>query len=70
MSNKESPEQRRERLRQEEMKDNPLGSVSEGLKRSQQGNPTEFVGGMGWKGTGIAILVLIIAVVIFAYFFG
>ncbi|MBC1373282.1 hypothetical protein HCA55_09065 [Listeria booriae] len=70
MKSNESPQQKRERLRQEELKDNPLGSLNEGLKRSQQGNPTEFVGGMSWKVTGIAILVLIIAVIVFAYFFG
>lgn len=57
----ETPEERRERLRQKEL-ENPSSSM-------HGSNLADLVGGLGWKGTGIIILVLIIAVVIFAVFF-
>ncbi|MBU5467104.1 hypothetical protein KQI49_09745 [Virgibacillus sp. MSJ-26] len=57
----ETPEERRERLRQKEL-ENPSSSM-------HGSNLSDLVGGLGWKGTGIIILVLIIAVVIFAVFF-
>jgi hypothetical protein len=69
MSRKESPEEKRERLRQNELENNSLGSLNEGLKRSQNGNLTDFSGGMGWKGTGIVILILIAGLFIYGYFF-
>lgn len=34
---KELPEQRRERLRQEELKNNPMGNFSDAFNRSQGG---------------------------------
>lgn len=57
----ETPEERRERLRQKEL-ENPSSSM-------HGSNLADLVDGLGWKGTGIIILVLIIAVVIFAVFF-
>lgn len=30
------------------------------MKKAEFGNPANLVGGIGWKGTGIIILVLII----------
>lgn len=57
----ETPDQRRERLRQEELK-NPSSSI-------HGSNLADLVNGLGWKGTGIIILVLILAVVIYAVFF-
>ncbi|WP_057911492.1 DUF6366 family protein [Peribacillus muralis] len=59
----ETPERRRERLRQEELKRNPAGSIhGSGL--------SDLVGslGLGWKGTGILIIVIIIAFIIAAIF--
>ncbi|WP_099159587.1 DUF6366 family protein [Virgibacillus ndiopensis] len=57
----ETPEERRERMRQEELK-NPSSSIhGSGL--------SDLVGGLGWKGTGILILVLIIGFIIYAVFF-
>lgn len=49
---KETPEMRREKLRQEELK--------KSSSSIQGGNLADFVGGLGWKGTGILILILIL----------
>ncbi|WP_249872136.1 DUF6366 family protein [Oceanobacillus saliphilus] len=60
-TDKETPEEIRERLRQEELK-NP----SSGIHGS---NLSDLVGGIGWKGTGILILVMIAGFIIYAIFF-
>ncbi|NIK76858.1 hypothetical protein FHS15_001983 [Paenibacillus castaneae] len=64
-SRKETPEQLRERLRQKELKNNPFGTFSDGVNRAQFGNLTDLVGGLGWKGTGIIILLLVIGFIIY-----
>lgn len=58
----ETPEERRERLRQEDLKRNSAGSVHGG------GLP-DLVGGLGWKGTGVLILVLLVGFIIYSVFF-
>ncbi len=57
----ETPEERRERLRQREL-NNPSSSV-------HGSNLSDLVGGLGWKGTGILILILILGFIIYAVFF-
>ncbi|PQZ53477.1 MULTISPECIES: DUF6366 family protein [Bacillus] len=69
MSSKESPEEKRERMRQGELKNNPTGSLNDGLNRAETGNPVDMTGGMNWKGTGILILVLVLGYIIYSYFF-
>ncbi|MFJ8354415.1 DUF6366 family protein [Bacillus paramycoides] len=69
MSSKESPEEKRERMRQSELKNNPTGSLNDGLNRAETGNHVDMVGGMNWKGTGILILVLVLGYIIYTYFF-
>ncbi|WP_079529240.1 DUF6366 family protein [Halobacillus hunanensis] len=59
---KENPEERRERLRQEEIKRNPGGGIYGG------GLP-DLVGSLGWKGTGILILLIIVGFIIYSVFF-
>ncbi len=59
---KESPEERRERMRQEELKGNPGGS-------SHGGGLQDLIGDLGWKGTGILILLIIFSMVIYLAFF-
>ncbi|WP_156856023.1 DUF6366 family protein [Oceanobacillus sp. AG] len=49
---KETPEMRREKLRQEELK--------KSSSSIQGSNLADLVGGLGWKGTGILILILIL----------
>lgn len=57
----ETPEERRERMRQKELK-SPSSSI-------HGSNLSDLVGGMGWKGSGILILVIIIGFIIHATFF-
>jgi len=57
----ETPEERRERLRQEELKGNPPSSIHGG------GLP-DLVGGLGWKTTGILIIVLVVGLILFLLF--
>ncbi|WP_096154108.1 MULTISPECIES: DUF6366 family protein [Bacillus] len=61
MSNdkKETPEQKRERLRQEELKRNPTGNMNDAFNRANSRNLADLVGSLGWKGTGILTLIII-----------
>lgn len=58
---KETPEERREKLRQEELK-HPSSSI-------HGSNLADVVGGLGWKTTGIVILLIILGIMIYALFF-
>lgn len=70
MNNKqERPEEKREQLRQEELKSNPGGALRDGLQRGESGNLTDLTGGFGWKGTAIIIIVLIVGYVLYKLFF-
>ncbi|MEK4706794.1 DUF6366 family protein [Bacillus sp. FSL R10-2780] len=69
MSSKESPEEKRESMRQSELKNNPTGSLNDGLNRAESGSSVDMTGGMNWKGTGILILVLVLGYIIYSYFF-
>lgn len=66
--NKETPERKRERLRQQELKGNPTGNLNDAFNRSNTGSHVDFLGSLGWKGTGFLILVLIIGVIIASIF--
>ncbi|WP_217588713.1 DUF6366 family protein [Lentibacillus saliphilus] len=66
---KESPQERRERMSQEERKRNSGGHLNDSINRANSGNLVDLVGALGWKGTGILILVLILAFIIYAVFF-
>jgi hypothetical protein len=59
---KESPEKIRERLRQEELRRNPAGSI-------HGGGLQDLVGSLSWKGTGILILLIIVGSIIYLAFF-
>jgi Family of unknown function (DUF6366) len=65
----ETPEEKRERLRQEELKKNPTGALKDGFNRGENGNLADLVGSLGWKGTGILIIVLIVGYVLYKLFF-
>ncbi|WP_429472296.1 DUF6366 family protein [Neobacillus sp. B4I6] len=65
----ETPEEKRERLRQSEIKNNPTGSLNDSLNRGSNGNLTDLTGGMGWKRTGILIIVIIIGFVLYKLIF-
>ncbi|MEH6944782.1 DUF6366 family protein [Bacillus sp. JJ722] len=64
----ETPEEKRERLRKEALKQNPTGALNDGYNRAENGNLADLVGGLGWKGTGILIVVLIIGYVLYNFF--
>lgn len=67
--NKETPGRKRERLRQEELKRYPTGNLNDAFNRTNSGSLVDLVGSLGWKGTGILILVLIIGAIIASIFF-
>jgi hypothetical protein len=67
--NKETPEQKRERLRQQELKGNPTGNLNDAFNRANNGSLVDLVNSLGWKGTGILILVLILGVIAYSVFF-
>jgi Family of unknown function (DUF6366) len=67
--NKETPEQKRERLRQEELKRNPTGNMNDAFNRANSGSLVDLVGSLGWKDTGILILVIIIGFIVASLFF-
>ena len=64
----ETPKEKRERLRQQELKKNPGGALRDGFSRGETGNLTDLTGGMSWKGTGILIGVLIVGYVLYKLF--
>ncbi|MBD8028267.1 hypothetical protein H9636_16605 [Ureibacillus sp. Re31] len=57
---KETPEQTRERLRQEERKSNPTGNMNDAFNKTGTGSFAD----LGWKGTGILILILLFVLII------
>ncbi|QHS23172.1 hypothetical protein GWK91_09525 [Virgibacillus sp. MSP4-1] len=65
----ETPEHRRERLRQEEGRGNPAGNMNDAANRASNGSLVDLVGSLGWKGTGILILFMVLGVIIYAIFF-
>lgn len=58
---KVTPEERRESLRQKEFR-NPSSSI-------HGSNLSDLVGGIGWKGTGIILLILIATFIVYSVFF-
>ena len=53
--NKETPEQKRERLRLQELKGNPPENMNDAFNRANSGGLANLVGSLGWKGTGIGL---------------
>jgi hypothetical protein len=64
----QTPEQIRERLRQQELKSNPTGNMNEALNRANSGGLVDLVGILGWKGTGVLFLVIIIGFIVASFF--
>lgn len=68
-TNKRTPEEERERLRQKELRNNPTGSLNDGIKRAENGNLQDLAGGVGWKGMlGTIVLIIVIYVVCKTFF--
>lgn len=68
-NHKESPEQKRERLRQQELKKTSMGGVGDSFNKASQGSLVDLVGSLGWRGTGVLILLLIIGFLVYTVFF-
>lgn len=68
-NHKETPEEVRERLKQSELKDNPTGSLHDGLNRGSSGNLTDLTGGLGWKGMLMVIVGIIVGHVLYNLLF-
>ncbi len=66
--NRETPERRRERLRQKELQRNPTGSMNDAFNRGGAGNLVDLVGSLGWKGTGILIIIIAIIIILISIF--
>lgn len=66
--NKEAPEKRRERLKQEELNKNPAGNINDAFNRNEAGNLSGLAGSLGWKGLGILIAVIIIGFIVVSLF--
>lgn len=64
----ETPERTRERLRHEELKNNPFGHMKDGIDRAQSGSLVDLVSSLGWKGTLVLIIVIIVGLIIAQYF--
>ncbi|NIK12619.1 DUF6366 family protein [Alkalibacillus almallahensis] len=67
--NKETPEERRERVRQEERQGDPLGNLKDSSERAKYGSLVDLVGGLNWKVTLVILLILIIGVIGYGLFF-
>ncbi|WP_066372234.1 DUF6366 family protein [Neobacillus fumarioli] len=67
--NQETPERKRERLRQQELKSNPTGNMNDAYNRTNSGNLADLVGSLGWKGMRVLILVIVIAFIIISLYF-
>ena len=61
MGHNETPEQQGERLRQQELKNNPIGNLNDSFNRAQTGGLD-----VGWKSTGIPILVILFGFIIYS----
>lgn len=56
-------------MRQEELKGNPLGNMRDASNRGEHGFLIDLVNSLGWKGTGIVILVIIVGYIIISFFY-
>ncbi len=65
---KETPERRRERLKQEEINRNPAGNMNDAFNRNEAGNLSGLAGSLGWKGLGVLIAVMIIGFILTSLF--
>lgn len=65
---KETPERRRERLKQEEINRNPTGNMNDAFNRNEAGNLSGLAGSLGWKGLGVLIAVMIIGFILTSLF--
>ena len=66
MFRKETPEQERERLYQEEQKKNPAGNFNDNLNRTQAGMPN--TSGMSMKEIGVLIIIVLVIFIVYSIY--
>ena len=70
MDSKRTAKENGERARQKELKNNPGGSLRDGVDGGAgNGNMTDIAGDMGWKGMVLLIVLLIAGYVSYQLFF-
>ena len=70
MESRKIAKERRELLRQNELKENPGGSMRDGLDNGAgKGNLTDIAGNIGWRGIVLLILLLFLGYTIYQFFF-
>lgn len=52
-------------MRQQELRNNPASSFGDGANRAGFGSFVDLIGGMGWKGTAVVILLVVIGYVLY-----
>ncbi|PYZ93388.1 hypothetical protein CR194_09400 [Salipaludibacillus keqinensis] len=57
----------REKMRQQELNNNPGGNMRDASQRSQSGSLVDLANSHGWKGLGVLIIVLIVGYVIVSF---
>lgn len=62
MTSKQTSAEKREQLRQQELKNNPTGTLKDSLDKTENGSPVNFTGNSNWKETGFTIILIIVAV--------
>lgn len=66
LQKKETPEQERERLHQEEQQKNPAGNFNDNFNRTQAGMPNTT--GMSTKEIGVLILIIIVVFIVYSIY--
>ena len=66
MFRKETPEQERERLYQEEQKKNPAGNFNDNLNRIQAGMPNTT--GISIKEIGVLIIIVLLIFIVYSIY--
>ena len=66
-NNRNTYEKQRESLRQKELKRNTRGNMSDSFHRAEHGSLVDLVVSLGWKGTGLLILFLVIGFLVVSF---
>lgn len=69
MTAQHSPEKQRENIRQKELKNNPLGSLAEGVNKGRTGNHNDLTGSLDWRVTGSLLVVILVGIASYLLFF-
>lgn len=62
MTGKQTSAEKREQLRQQELKNNPTGALKDSIDKANNGSTVDFTGNSNWKETGFTIILIVVAV--------